>query len=81
MSPQKEEIMGFDYCGEYLRSKSNKILLWQCYEKQILVQLSFADWWKNWWKNQCKKKLEKTGALIFPKLLNAYKVLIKRNIM
>ena len=78
MSPQKEEIMGFDYCGEYLRSISNKILLWQCYEKQILVQLSFADWWKN----QCKKKkLEKTGALIFPKLLNAYKVLIKRNIM
>ena len=37
------KIMDFEYCEEYLRSTSNKILLWQCYEKQILIQLSFAD--------------------------------------
>ena len=37
------KMMDFDYCEEYLRSISNKILLWQCYEKQILIQLSFAD--------------------------------------
>ena len=30
----QEKVMGFDYCEEYLRSTLNKILLWQCYEKQ-----------------------------------------------
>ena len=25
----QEKMMGFDYCEEYLRSTSNKILLWQ----------------------------------------------------
>ena len=38
------KIMDFEYCEEYLKSTSNKILLWQCFEKQILIQLSFADW-------------------------------------
>ena len=36
-----EKMMGFD--EEYLRSSSSKILLWQCLEKQMLIQLSFAD--------------------------------------
>ena len=44
LSVQQEKIMDFEYCEGYLRSKSNKILLWQCWEKQILIQLSFADW-------------------------------------
>ena len=26
----RKKMMGFDYCEEYLRSRSNKILLWQC---------------------------------------------------
>ena len=37
------KIMDLEYCEEYLRSTSNNILLWQCFEKQILIQLSFAD--------------------------------------
>ena len=41
---QEEKIMDFDYCEEYLGSISNKILLWQVSENQILIQLSFADW-------------------------------------
>ena len=27
---QQEKMMDFDYCEEYFRSISNKILLWQC---------------------------------------------------
>ena len=37
------KIMDFDYCEEHLRTISNKILLWQCYQKQILFQLLFSD--------------------------------------
>ena len=36
-----ENMIGFD--EEYLSSTSNKILLRQCYEKQMLIQLTFAD--------------------------------------
>ena len=38
-----EKMVHFEYCEEYLRSTPNKILLWQCCEKQILIQLSFAN--------------------------------------
>ena len=30
LSGQQEKIMDFEYGEEYLRSTSNKILLWQC---------------------------------------------------
>ena len=43
LSVQQEKAMDFEFCEEYLRSISNKILLWQCFEKQILIQFSFAD--------------------------------------
>ena len=39
----KGKIDEFDYCEEYLRSTSNKILLRQCSGKQMFIQLSFAD--------------------------------------
>ena len=29
-APSQEKMMGFDYCEEYLRSTSNKVLLRQC---------------------------------------------------
>ena len=38
-----KNMMDFDYCEEYSRSISNKILLWQCQEQQIFIQLTFAD--------------------------------------
>ena len=44
LSGQQEKIMDFEYCEEYLRSILNKILLWQCWEKQIHIQLPFAGW-------------------------------------
>ena len=42
--PSGKKMMDFDYCEEYLRSISNKILLWQCSEKQILIQLTLIEW-------------------------------------
>ena len=39
----KKNMMDFDYCEEYSRGILNKILLWQCQEKQIFIQLTFAD--------------------------------------
>ena len=35
-------MMDFGSYEEYLTSISNKILSWQCYEKQIFIQLEFA---------------------------------------
>ena len=52
----QEKMMGFDYCEEYLRSASNKMLLRQCLKKQMLIQLSFADWQKI---NKVNKKRSK----------------------
>ena len=43
---QKKKMMDFDYYEEYLTNILNKMLLWQCKEKQIFIQLTFADWWK-----------------------------------
>ena len=40
---QQEKLMRFDYCEKYLRSISNKMLLWQCQEEQMPIQLSFSD--------------------------------------
>ena len=34
--------MDFGSYEEYLTSISNKVLSWQCYEKQIFIQLAFA---------------------------------------
>ena len=44
MRLQQEKMMDFDYCDEYLGSISNKILFWQCFEKQHLIQLAFTNW-------------------------------------
>ena len=34
-------MIDFDYYKEYSRSIKNKLLLWQCLEKQIFIQLTF----------------------------------------
>ena len=39
----KKKMMDFDYCEEYSRSISNKILSWQCKEKEIFIRLTFED--------------------------------------
>ena len=50
----------------YLMSISSKILLWQCKEKQIFIQLTFTDLWKiNHVKKDQGEKLIQT--LIFSK--------------
>lgn len=33
--------MEFDYYKEYLTIISNKILLWECWEKQIFINLTY----------------------------------------
>ena len=43
---QKEKMVDFDYYEEHLTSISNKILLWQLWEKQIFIQLTSAYRWK-----------------------------------
>ena len=48
--------MDFEFCEEYLRSASNKILLWQCYDKYIHIQLSFEEWQKVTCKRRSKEK-------------------------
>ena len=41
---QQKKMMNFDCYDKYLRSISNNTLLWYyCYEKEILIQLAFAD--------------------------------------
>ena len=53
-----EEILNFDYCEKYLRSTSNKILLRQCQEKQMLIHLPlYID--KKSRANVNKKKIKK----------------------
>ena len=39
-------MVDFDYYEEHLTSISNKILLWQLWEKQIFIQLTSAYRWK-----------------------------------
>ena len=38
----KKKMIDFDHSEEYSKSILNKILLWQCQEKQIFIQLTFA---------------------------------------
>ena len=41
-APYTGKMKGFDYCDEYVWSTSKKILLKQCYKKQMIIQLSFV---------------------------------------
>ena len=41
--PSRRKMMEFYYYEEYLTSVSKKILLWQCREKQVFIQLIYAD--------------------------------------
>ena len=43
---QEEKMVDFDYYEKHLTSISNKILLWQLWEKQIFIQLTSAYRWK-----------------------------------
>ena len=38
----RKKMMDFDYCEEYSRSISNKVLLWQCQEKQIFISVDIC---------------------------------------
>ena len=68
--------MDFDYCEGYLSSISNKILLWQCQQKHMLIHLWFADWQKI--SNIKENPRRKTDS---NKLPSAYEVLIRLNVM
>ena len=39
---KRKKMVDFDYYEEHLTSISNKILLWQLWEKQIFIQLTSA---------------------------------------
>ena len=41
--PSRRKMMEFYHYEEYLTSVSKKILLWQCREKQVFIQLIYAD--------------------------------------
>ena len=71
-------MMEFYYYEEYLTSVSKKILLWQCREKQVFIQLIYADWWKiNNVKENPGEKLIQTS--FFSKLPSAHEVLKKKD--
>ena len=66
--------------GIFLTSIQNKILLWQCWRKESLIQLTFAHKWKiNKVKEDRGEKLFQT--FIFSKLPSAHEVLKRRNVV
>ena len=76
--PSRRKMMEFYYYEEFLTSVSKKILLWQCWEKQVFIQLIYADWWKiNNVKENPGEKLIQTS--FFSKLPSAHEVLKKKD--
>ena len=72
--------MDFEFCEEYLRSISNK-MLWQCYKKNTFS--SSCDFQIDKKINNVKKGPRKKliQTLIFSKLPSPNKIVIRRNVM
>lgn len=77
---QGEKIMDFDYYEKHLTSISNK-MLWQCWEKQNLIQFTFDLQTDKKISVKEDQEVKFIQILIFSKLSSSHEVLRRLNVV